>query len=76
MTEEFVLASDCTLPCGFSLAFAVATDDVMIFSDEPGDVTVTKAKEVEAVMVEHGISKNPDKDVDSALSTTCVGVDL
>ena len=27
-------------------------------------------------MLENGIAKNPDKDVDDTLSTTCVGVDL
>ena len=48
----------------------------MIFSDAGPGVTDKVARDVEIVMRENGIAKNPDKDVDDTLSTTCVGVDL
>ena len=76
LDDRFVLACDSPLPNGMSLAFAVATDDLMIFSDAGIGVTVQKAREVEQIMLKRGIAKNPDKDVDDTLSTTCVAVDL
>ena len=74
--DRHVLACDSPLPRSLSLAFAVATDDLMIFSDAGPGVTDKVARDVEVVMRENGIAKNPDKDVDDTLSTTCVGVDL
>ena len=71
-----VLASDAVLPESLDLCFAVATDDLMIFSDAGPDRTITAALAVEEAMSAHGIIKNPDKDVDDVLTATCVGVDL
>ena len=76
LCDRHVLACDSPLPSSLSLAFAVATDDLMIFSDAGAGITVAAAKGVEEVMLARGIVKNPDKDVDDTLSTTCVGVDL
>ena len=76
LREEHVLACDIRLPTSLSLTFAVATDDLMVFSDGGVGITVAAAEAVEEVMVQRGIVKNPDKDVNDALSTTCVGVDL
>ena len=76
LNDRHVLACDSPLPSSLSLAFAVATDDLMIFSDAGVGVTDKAAMDVELVMLERGIAKNPDKDVDDTLSTTCVGVDL
>ena len=76
LASDRILASDLPLPSDLSLAFAVATDDLMIFSVGPATVTVAAAEEVERVMTLNGIIKNPEKDVNGVLSTTCVGVDL
>ena len=76
LRDRQVLACDSPLPGSLDLAFAVATDDLMIFSDAGAGNTVGAAKHVEEVMLARGIAKKPDKDVDDTLSTTCVGVDL
>ena len=76
LTEDLVLASDRPIPTTMSLAFAVATDDLMVFSNGNAGATVAAAEKVEGVMVTHGIEKNPDKDVNDALPACCVGVDL
>ena len=56
LTSDFVLAADRPLPQDISLAFAVATDDLMIFSDGRVNVTVEAAQQVETVMEKHGIA--------------------
>ena len=71
-----MLACDSPLPSSLSLAFAVATDDLMIFSEAGPGVTDAAARAEEVVMPARGIVKNPNKDVDDTLSKTCVGVDL
>ena len=76
LCDRHVLACDSPLPSSLSLAFAVATDDVNTFSDAGAGVTDGASRGVEVVLLARGIVKNPDKDVDDALSTTCVGVDL
>ena len=76
LADEQVLACDCPLPDSLDMAFAVATDDLMIFSDRGPGATVAAARAVEQVMLRHDIEKKPDKDVNDALSTTSVGVDL
>ena len=76
LTDDRVLACDTSLPNDLDLAFAVATDDLMVFSDQGEGPSVAAAHRVEDVMVRHGIVKNPAKDIDDSLSTTCVGVDL
>ena len=61
LTQDYVLAADLPLPEDLSLAFAVATDDLMIFSSGPEDVTTRAAEAVERVMAKHGVAKTPDK---------------
>lgn len=76
LRSECVLAHDASLPRSLKTVFAVATDDLMIFSDAGPELTVRAAEQVESAMVRNGIATNPDKDVDDALNTTCVGVNL
>ena len=73
LRDRHVLACDLPLPCSLFIAFAVATDDLMIFSDAGAGVTDRAARAVEVVMLARGIVKNPEKDVDDTLSTMCVG---
>jgi hypothetical protein len=76
LTSDFVIAPDAPLPDSFGLAFSVATDDLMVFSDRGPGATLGAVSQVEAAMLRHGVIKNPDKDIEDALTTTCVGVDL
>ena len=50
-----VLAPSIQLLDDLSLTFAVATDDLMVFSDGPDDASILAARAVENVMVEHGV---------------------
>lgn len=74
--DNMVFACNSPLPADLGWAFAVATDDLRIFSDVGEGTTVSAAKAVEGIMIKHGIARNAEKDVDDSLSTTCVGVDL
>ncbi len=71
-----VLASDAPLPLDLDLAFAVATDDLMIFSDRGVGSTVSAADSFETSLLVHGAAKNPEKDVNDVLTAVCVGVEL
>ena len=71
-----VLSVDAPLPGDLSVVFAVATDDLMVFSDAGPGATSRAVSSVEDVMKAHGIVKAPEKDIDDVLSATCVGVDL
>ncbi len=53
-----VLASDAPLPLDLELAFAVATDDLMIFSDGGVDSTVSAVDAFETSLLAHGAVKN------------------
>ena len=76
LDTDRVLSVDAPLPADLSLVFAVATDDLMIFSDGPVGTTTAAARKVESTMGKHGIIKAPEKDVNDVVSATCVGVDL
>ena len=76
LDSSVVLASDTPLPEDLSIAFAVVTDDLMVFSDAGHGGTDTAVRRFEASLASSGAIKNPDKDIDDALSATCVGVDL
>ena len=76
LDDSLVLACDAPLPANLSLAFAAATDDLMIFSDQGSGGTTAPTQAFEDALVRAGAAKNPSKDIDDVLSATCVGVDL
>ena len=76
MGSDRVLANDAPLPLDLSLAFAVATDYLMVFSIDGPGATTSAVRCVETTMDKHGIVRAPEKDIDDALCATCVGVDL
>ena len=76
LADSCVLACDAPLPDSMNIAFAVATDDLMVFSDSGPGRTLKAATAVEEVMLKRGILKNPDKDVDDVFDATCIGIDL
>ncbi|CAE7362247.1 PDE9A [Symbiodinium pilosum] len=71
-----LLACDCVTPSSFELVAAVATDDVMFFSDAGPGATSTAARAFDAAMDARRAVRNPKKDEDDELCGTCVGVDL
>ena len=76
LDERHVLAPGHPLPADPSLMFALATDDVMVFSDSGPGGTVAATVRPENQMKRAGVVKHPDKDVDDKLTGTCVGVQL
>ena len=76
LDSTVVLASDAPLPEDLTVAFAVATDDLMVFSDAGPGGTTQAVCDFEASLSACGALKNAEKDVDDALSATCVGIDL
>ena len=76
LESSMVLASDTPLPETLSLAFAVATDDLMVFSDSGPGYTTEAIIRFESALSDVNVLKNPSKDIDDTTDTTCVGVDL
>ena len=54
LRDRHALACDSPLPSCLDLAFAVVTDDLMIFSDAGVGITVAVAKGVEEIMIARG----------------------
>ena len=75
LTSALVLSTDAPPPERSSLAFALATDDVMVFSDVPGRSS-SVARGLDDVMLQNGMKKHAGKDVDDSTDCACVGVDL
>ena len=71
-----VLAADAPLPETLDLAFAVATDDIMIFSTAGPGALEPVVERFEASLAACGAVQNRTKDVAETLNSTCVGVDL
>ena len=76
LSSDCILAADLPTPQDLSMAFAAATDDVMIFSNAGPGVTAAAAERLDEAMVSHGVLKNATKDVTDCLNATCVGVNL
>ncbi|CAE7309869.1 unnamed protein product, partial [Symbiodinium sp. KB8] len=76
LAESSLLACDCETPESFDLATAVATDDVMLFSNAGPGITLAAAQALDCEFEERGLVRNAAKDVNDELSATCVGVNL
>ena len=76
LPEDVLMACDSTTPQSFKLVGAVATDDVMFFSNAGPGVTSQAARAFDEVMQARGAVRNVKKDVNDQLCGTCVGVDL
>ena len=76
LPESSLLACDCETPDSFALVAAVATDDVMLFSNASPGTTTAAAQALDNEFEARGVVRNTAKDVDDALSATVVGVNL
>ena len=76
LTSAHILAEDVPLPKDLKVAFAVATDDAMLFSDAGPGATLAPTRRLEDALQEHGAALNPDKNIDDELNAPCVGIDL
>ena len=74
--QNALMACDQETPTAFDLVAAVATDDVMIFSNAGPGATSKAARDFDESMQARGAVRNSAKDVNDELCGTCVGVDL
>lgn len=75
LNDSLVLAPDCPVPGNMDLQFAVATDDVMIFSTRKGATSAAAAR-LDAALEAAQLVRNASKDVNDECNTTCLGIDL
>jgi len=76
LERDALLASDIPTPPGTRPSFAVATDDVMIFSTGPAGTTTALAARLDDAMARANLTKHEGKDVNDATDAICVGVAL
>ena len=75
LATEILVSPDDDVPLNMSLQFAVATDDVMIFSvDEHASSTAACA--LDTAMADAGVKRNERKDVNDCTNATCLGINL
>ena len=74
-----MLADTAPLPTKFDTCFALATDDLMLFSVAPHDAidpSLTRRLAFDTVVAQHGLIPATEKDVNDELSATCIGIDV
>ena len=72
-----VLAETAPLPCSFDTCFALATDDLMLFSVAPPhatDPSLAVRCAFDAVIERHGLIPASEKDVNDAQSASVIGI--
>ena len=70
------IAPDTPVPGALDIAFSLATDDLMVFSDSGPGGTTDAVERFEAALLSRGAVKHPGKDVNDETSAICVGIDL
>ena len=76
LDTQLCWAPDAPLPFSWELGFALATDDLLLFSDRgPGGADSATAR-FEHTLRLHGAVKHEGKDIDDALNATYIGIDL
>ena len=74
--NRLALAVGHPVPASEQVFFSLATDDVMIFSQQGPGHTLAAAKRLDSAMADAGIVKHEAKDINDLTDVTCVGVDL
>jgi hypothetical protein len=73
--ERTLLAPDACIPRNMNELHAIATDDIIHFSKSPSQAG-RRMNKLDQAFVQHGVVRHRQKDVDSCLSGTCLGVQL
>ena len=74
--EGRILADDCLPPRDLSLTVSLATDDVMVFSRGDARRSRQAFKRIDQAISAAGIIAHDANNVDEAIDTTVIGVDL
>ena len=76
LREDRILADDVPPPIRTDSAFALATDDVMLFTQSGAVASNQLLDRLDKAFLKVGVQKHPEKDVNAASSATCIGVDV
>ena len=76
LTTNLMLADDLPTPAHLSAVFALATDDVMLFTLGAPDVAVRWLHALDKSIADAGIQAHAKKAVTAALDETVVGIDV
>jgi len=71
-----ILSDDLPGPQRTDSAFALATDDVMVFTRTGEASTRKTSRNLDRAFQRHGVIKHSAKDVSAATTATCVGIDV
>ena len=70
-------------PDDMSETYALATDDLMLFSVRSSSTTPAgtfhgqeRCKQFDRILRSHGIQASPEKDINGSMSDTCIGIDI
>ena len=74
--DSRMLADDLPFPRESGVTFALATDDVMVFTIGPASVATPWLRRLDSSIAKAGIEAHHGKNVDGELNETAVGVDL
>lgn len=75
-TLDQMLADDLPTPADPSLSFALATDDLMVFSVGSATLARQLVSQTDTACAEAGLQRNAAKDVSNVADATCVGIDV
>ena len=71
-----MIADDLPLPVGLDLTVSFATDDVLVFARWSKSVAREAVSRIDAAINDCGIEAHHGKDVDNALDSIVIGVDV
>ena len=70
------LAPGLKSPNAEKVIFNLATDDLMVYSHEPGDLPAETMERVDASFLRANVQQHDSKRIDAASTVTCVGMDM
>ena len=76
LTEDLVLCDTLPAPRSLRQAFALATDDIMVFHRGTLEESRRAMDRVDRAFVSHHVERHPLKDVTGASNATCIGIDV
>lgn len=75
-SADRVLADDAPPPVRTDSAYALTTDDIMVFARQNVKTMRRTMAKLDRAFVRLGVEKHPGKDVRAASSATCIGIDV
>ena len=76
LDDNCILADDAPPPRGFRVAFAVATDDTIVFTRRDYYAPESLLHRLDRSFIRCNVAKHAAKDVTLAADVTCIGIDV